>query len=311
MSSPEIKGSIFNILRHATEDGPGIRTTVFMKTCPMRCPWCHNPEGMDRPAHLVWYDARCIGDGQCVKACPLEALKLTDQGVLIDRSRCDACGLCVEACPAAALEVLGRDYTVEEVASIVMEDKVFYEKSGGGMTLSGGEPAQQPEFCAALMKAVKQEGIHIALDTCAGVNWKTLRPLVELANLVLLDLKVMDERAHLEFTGIPLKLVLENARNISREGKSLWVRTPVIPGYTDSEENIRLVARFIKQHLPTATRYDILAFNNYCTPKYARLGLSWAFKDTELIPEELMVKLAETAKEEGLEFVHWSGMTRI
>lgn len=200
---------------------------------------------------------------------------------------------------------------MKEVLSTIIQDRVFYKTSGGGMTLSGGEPALQPEFCSALMKAVRSEGIHIALDTCAGVSWKTLHPLVELADLILLDLKSMDEKAHLRFTGIPLKLVLANARNITEMGKPMWVRTPIIPGYTQSEENIRLAARFIKQNLPTAVRYDILAFNNYCIPKYERLGLTWDLKETDLILEETMLRLVDAAKEEGIEFVNWSGMTKI
>ncbi|MFW6101328.1 MAG: glycyl-radical enzyme activating protein, partial [Bacteroidota bacterium] len=267
MNPPELKGLIFNILRNSTEDGPGIRTTVFMKGCSMHCPWCHNPEGIDNSIQLVWYDTRCIGDGKCVKTCPREALKLTEKGVVIDRDRCDSCGLCINACPAAALELSGKEYTVKEVTDIVLEDKPFYRSSGGGMTISGGEPALQPEFCSELMKAVKSEKIHISLDTCAGVNWKFLQPLVELADLILLDLKMMDDKEHLRLTGVPLELVLENAKQITNEGKSIWIRTPVIPGYTDSKENIRNISLFIKQNLPTAIRYDLLAFNNYCTPK--------------------------------------------
>jgi len=179
------------------------------------------------------------------------------------------------------------------------------------MTLSGGEPAMQPLFSAALMKAVKQEGVHVALDTCLGTNWKVLRPLVTLADLVLLDIKTMDERDHLRLTGISLKLVLANARRIAKMGKPIWVRTPVIPGYTASEENIRQVARFIKQNLPTVTRYDILAFNNFCVPKYTRLGLSWNLQDAGLVAEATMDKLTHVARSEGLELVHWSGMTKV
>ena len=311
MSDQVIKGSIFNIQRDSTEDGPGIRTTVFLKGCPMRCPWCHNPEGIGKSPELVWYDVRCIGDGKCVKNCPRGALALTGEGVVIDRSRCDACGICVDVCPASALEVLGKEYTVDEVAGIVLRDKVFYEKSNGGMTLSGGEPAMQPLFSAALMKAVKQEGVHVALDTCCGTGWKVLQPLIALADLVLLDIKTMDERNHLELTDIPLKRVLDNVRRIAKTGKPIWVRTPVIPGYTDTSENIKSVARFIKQELPSASRYDILAFNKLCEPKYNRLGLSWEMAGIDMLTEDVMIKLAEAAKAEGIEFTHWSGLTAV
>lgn len=311
MNDQIIKGSIFNIQLNSTEDGPGIRTTVFLKGCPMRCPWCHNPESIKKAGQLVWYESRCIGDQKCVKDCPKKALELTEKGIVVDRDLCDACGICTDVCPAAALEVLGKEYTVDEVADIVLRDKVFYKKSDGGMTLSGGEPAIQPLFSAALIKAVQREGIHVALDTCCGTGWKVLQPLVELADLVLLDIKTMDERDHLRSTGISLKRVLDNARRIAKIGKPIWVRTPVIPGYTDNVENIKKVARFIKQELPTTSRYDILAFNKICEPKYDRLGLPWELAGVDLLTEDAMISLADAAKGEGIEFAHWSGLTAV
>lgn len=310
MNTPVITGLIFNVQRDSTEDGPGIRTTVFMKGCTMRCPWCHNPEGINPAPELVWYETRCIGAGECIKACPRGALALTKDGVIIDRSLCDICGECAVACPANALEVLGKKRTVKELVDTVIRDRVFYEKSGGGITLSGGEPSMQAGFSAALMKIMRQEGIHVALDTCGGSNWNALGPLVNLADLVLLDLKLMDGENHLKYTGIPLELVLTNAKEVVKMEKTLWVRTPVIPGHTDSEENIRRVARFIRNKLPTTERYDILAFNNACATKYHRLGITWKLGGEGLMSDERMETLAGAARDEGLDFVHWSGMTR-
>ena len=208
-------------------------------------------------------------------------------------------------------QCLGGDretYTVDELAAKALQDRVFYEKSGGGVTLSGGEASGRPIF--PWPHGEIKERIHLALDTCGATSGPTGVRLVNLADLVLYDLKIMNSANHRKFTGIPLNLVLENARRISKTGKPIWVRTPIIPGVNDSVENIRQTARFIRENLPTVERYDLLAFNNTCASKYQRLGLNWNLEKEELIPEEDMETLAQAARKEGLDFVRWSGLTR-
>lgn len=303
-------GTVFNIQRFSIEDGPGIRTTVFMKGCPLRCTWCHNPEGLVIQPQLMWFDVRCIGARDCLKACPRDALRLTPEGIVIDRARCDACGLCQDACPAGALEVVGRRLTASEAFDEVVRDEVFYRNSGGGVTVSGGEPTMQPRFVAELLERCREAGIHTALDTCGYSSSEALSRLLDLSDMALLDLKLTDQERHEEYTGVPLAPVLESARLIARSGKPLWVRTPIIPGCTDSADNIASLGRFIRGELANVERWDLLAFNNTCGAKYRRLDMTWRFEGAPLLDKKVMEELAYIAGESGVPHVAWSGVTR-
>lgn len=303
-------GIAFNIQRFSIEDGPGIRTTVFMKGCPLRCKWCHNPEGLTMQPQLMWFDVRCIGARDCLKECPKGALRMTPDGMTIDREKCDACGLCQDACPAGALEVVGKEYTPLQAFEEVKRDDVFYKNSGGGVTVSGGEPTMQPRFVAELSTLCREAGINTVLDTCGYGPEEVLSRLLDLSDMVLLDLKTMDEGLHREITGVELGPIKDNARLISRSETPLWVRTPVIPGYTDSEENIRAISRFINDELPSVERYDLLAFNNTCGSKYRRLDLTWEFDGEPLLTRGEMESLAKVAGDSGVRNVQWSGATR-
>lgn len=299
-------GRLFNIQRFSTEDGPGIRTTVFFKGCPLTCPWCHNPEGMTRRRLLVWYAVRCIDCGDCESACPEGALTRSDGRVVIDR-RCLRCGTCVDACPAAALELVGRDYTLEEIFDEVARDRTFYETSGGGVTFSGGEPLSQAAFVERLADRLRRDGIHVALDTTGVGPPGALDRLLPCVDLVLLDVKVIDRRAHRRLTGVPVDAVLEALEKIAAAGLKLWVRTPIIPGLTDDPDNVRAIAAHLRDHAPTLERWDLLAFENTCRSKYELFGLPFELAGEPLVGRERMEDLCRRAAAEGVNVVRWSG----
>ncbi len=302
-------GITFNVQQFSVEDGPGIRTTVFMKGCPLRCAWCHNPEGLSAVPELVWYDVRCIGARHCLQACPEHALALTAEGLRIDRQKCSVCGACVEACPAGALEVIGKSWSVDELLGQLLKDEVFYDTSDGGVTFSGGEPMQQVDFLSQVLPRCKAAGLHVALDTCGAVAWERFERILPWVDLVLLDLKIMDARRHRAATGVSNDLIVENARRLAARGMPMWIRTPVIPGYTEDAENIRAIGRFIRESLPTVQRWDLLAYTNLGRPKYHRLDRAYALESAPLLERQHM----EGIWAEAVALVpvaHWSGATR-
>lgn len=306
-----IKGTVFNIQRFSTEDGPGIRTTVFVKGCPLKCLWCHNPEGINPKPELMWYGVRCIGALDCIEVCPEGALKLTPDGMVIDRKKCTVCGLCEKACPSAALEVIGKEYTPEEIFEEVAKDEAFYRNSSGGVTLGGGDPMINPEFSTEVLRLCKEANIPTAIDTTGVFNSSTYDKILPFTDLILLDLKQMDEALHKKMTGVGLDNILKNAEIFGRGDIPIWVRTPIIPGMTDQEENIEKVARFIAEKMPAVERYELLAFNNLCMDKYRRLDLKFTLEDTPLMEKDRMERLAEIAANEGVKDVRWSGATRL
>jgi pyruvate formate lyase activating enzyme len=230
--------------------------------------------------------------------------------MVIDLSKCLVCGTCEDECPAGAIEIIGKTWEVDPLVEELLRDKVFFDTSTGGVTISGGEPLLQHEFARELAAKLRASGVHVALDTTAYASEKIWRSMLEEVDLVLLDLKHMDPEKHQEYAGIPLERVLENAKILSELEIPVWVRTPIIPEHTDTRENIRTISQFIVQHLKTVERYDLLAFNKMCIEKYALFGLEYPLKDYDLIEKEKMETLAKVAIEEGVTNVTWSGMTR-
>ena len=292
--SNSTKGLILNLQRLSTEDGPGLRTTVFFKGCPLHCVWCHNPESISTQRQLHWIEIRCIGCHTCLKTCNRSALTANEQGISIDRNQCDGCGLCAEACPSNALELLGKRVEVDEVVNELLKDRVFFESAeDGGVTLSGGEPTLQMRFVFELLKQLKIAGIHTALDTCGVCPGKDLLQLLPLVDLVMYDLKLADQDQHKHWTGSSNRLVLENLKSVGDYIRShsghpkLWLRTPLIPGVTAQEGNLNELGKFISTNLADIVeRWELCAFNNLCRDKYRRLELEWKFIETPLLAQD-------------------------
>jgi len=272
-------GTVFDIRRYAIHDGPGIRTTVFFKGCALSCWWCHNPESQAPGPETIVHEARCIRCGACVEACPNGAVTWVDGAPVTDRAACRACGTCVPLCWAEAREVAGRTMTVAEVLAAVERDRAFYEQSGGGVTLSGGEPMRQPRFAAALLAAMHGRGLHTALDTCGHASWEAFERLRRDVDLFLYDVKLVDPAAHRRFTGVGNARILANLRRLSDAGHRIVLRMPVVPGITDGEENLTAV-RALAASLPRLERLDLLAYHTIGMHKYERLDRSYRLRHT-------------------------------
>jgi pyruvate formate lyase activating enzyme len=273
-------GVIFDIKHFAVHDGPGIRTTIFLKGCPLHCLWCHNPEGIAFGPELMVRSSRCAACYSCITACPKKAISKgtgVSAAVVIDRSKCDACGKCADVCMYEALAMAGREATVAEVVAEVEKDRIFYDQSGGGATISGGEPLSQLRFTARILAELKTRRIHTALDTSGYAPWEALEKAASLADLVLFDLKLVDPAKHASATGVPNALILANLTKLAATGRPIAVRVPLAAGMNDDEANIRRTIEFLKP-LPAVRRVDLLRYHQGGREKYKNLGRTSEFE---------------------------------
>ena len=264
-------GILFDIKRFALHDGPGIRTTAFLKGCPLSCLWCHNPESQHDAPELMFWEERCVGCGWCVSACRVGAIAVRDGLARTDRSACTACGECVDACPRNAREIVGKLWSANHLLEEVEKDLLFYDQSGGGITLSGGEPLAQAQFAFSVLTLCKEHRIHTAVDTCGHAEWKDLKRVARVTDLFLYDIKHMDSARHQELTGVSNERILENLRRLDNEGQRLWIRYPVIPDFNDANEDVAALGEFVF-HLKAVEAIHLLPFHHGGERKLERLG---------------------------------------
>jgi len=294
-----INGIVFDIKKFSIHDGPGIRTTVFFKGCPLSCWWCHNPESHAPEPELVFWESRCIRCGACLEVCEQGAISWDGDVMSTDGENCTLCGDCVTVCYAEARQIAGREMTVAQVMAEIEQDIPFYDESGGGVTFSGGEPLFQLGFLLALLRACKEKAIHTAVDTCGFVPWETLDDIREHIDLFLYDLKLMDDAKHRKFTGVSNELILDNLQMLSTQGHNIVLRVPIIPGINDDDENIRETGTFAAA-LPHLNGVDILPYHYAAVEKYKRLSQVYSLPETRPPSEERMAEIAQVLRGFGL-----------
>lgn len=290
------KGNIFDIQRYSIHDGPGIRTVVFLKGCPLRCRWCANPESQSSAPQIFYVRSRCIGCRCCVGACPDSEVAWQDDGLAIDWKKCESSDLrWTDVCPTGALSVKGRWMEVSEALQEIEKDRIFYERSGGGVTLSGGEPLQQAEFAIALLTECRRAELHTAVETTGAVSFETLEDAAAVTDLFLYDIKAADAKLHREWTGAEQGLILENLRRLAGIHDNIFVRTPFIPGVNGNEDEILAIIEILKQ--AGIRQYDILPFHQYGSGKYVSCGMHYDMQDTQPPDEALVYKIRTLIEE--------------
>ncbi len=289
---------LVEVKRFGVHDGPGVRTVFFLKGCPLNCRWCHNPESISLKPELAYYKHKCIQCGECIPVCPVGAHKFLGGKHSFDRAKCVACGACENVCLGNALKFFGQTMNAKEAAKIAIEDKDFYE-TDGGITMSGGEPLLQTEFCVELFKILRKENIHCAIDTCGAVNWKKFETVLPYTDLFLYDLKHVDEKLHIEYTGCSNKLILENLEKLSKSNVPIEIRIPLIPEFNMDTETINAIGEKLSK-LSNITAVQLLAYHDFAVSKYEAIGKINTMPKVAVPTAEQINKIADQLKKFNL-----------
>ena len=292
------KGFIFNIQRFSLHDGPGIRTTIFFKGCPLKCLWCQNPEGLSISNEIFQYSAKCIGCKSCLESCPEGAISFDGQDVVIDRHICKLCMICADNCPTGALEALGMKMTIKEITDETLKDRVIFEESGGGVTLSGGEPLMQLDFVTELLKTMKELNINTAVETSGFVSMEALKKVSPWTDLFLYDLKLLDPERSKEYTGISSKTIIDNLKYLAQNGSQLIIRMPLVPGINDHHDHLRLMAVTLKENV--INELELIPYHSLGANKYRGLNMEYQLQELEPPSKKQMAVARDIFLSEGI-----------
>lgn len=300
---------IFNIQKFSTHDGDGVRTTIFFKGCPLRCMWCHNPESQHYYKELIFHQHKCTACGRCVAKCKQGANSIVDGKIVFDRSKCTACGVCTDWCITEARELAGKEYTVDALVKEAMKDKIFYEQSGGGVTLSGGEvmASQHMDYVEEVCRKLHENGVSIFIDTSGYTDYKNLKRILPYVDVFLYDIKVMDPKDHKKFIGVDNSLILENLKKLSDEGAGLYIRLPIIQQVNATDEHIESVIHFLKENNIHARQVNLLPYHDIGKGKYASLDMEYHEDEMSVPVSELMEHFKSMFEEQGFNKVNIGG----
>jgi pyruvate formate lyase activating enzyme len=291
-------GTIINIQKYSIHDGPGIRTTVFFKGCPLNCWWCHNPESQNPTPEIMFFKEKCTGCGMCLKRCPQNALDLVEGYPVTSEINCTLCGKCSDFCPSSARELVGKDISVKDLTREIIKDEIFYEESNGGVTFSGGEPLMHADYLNDVLKICKDKNIHTTIDTCGYADFEKLEKIIDNVDLFLFDIKHMDNEKHLEYTGVSNLIILENLKNLSQKCSNIHIRMPIIAGINDDDANINAAVDFISNL--NIIQVDLLPYHKMGMDKYIRLNMKYKLSGLEKPSDEIMENIAEKFRTAGI-----------